>query len=591
MENRSFYGVNVFRSRLSRQIVLWIFGSILVIEGIILVPAVSRRRREAALRLEEKALASVRTLAIAQALATEKSSASWLPAEWLEDEAMNRQFMLSAIESSLEMAAVPIVGGALYSRTGAPTGAFGESVTLFPDPQVPTQATTGGNETVSMHHSANGIQAAWLGGNRYEIFLSAALLNWPCSMVLRYDATAINQDIYAFIRRIIGLVILISAFVTLTTFWVLQQLIISPLQRIRHQLALAVAAETTQDFYLSPRASAANRRDELDDVIDAFNQRTAQLEVQIDSTQQALAKLKDAQAQLVQSEKMSSLGQLVAGIAHEINNPASFIHGNLHHIDSYFEEMMSFVQRVRSHSTISDTTDQRSQPLPAQFCADEADDLDLDFIESDWTKLLHSMRSGTQRIQSIVLSLRNFARLDEADFKAVDLHEGLDSAILLLNNRLLQSHPPITVRRAYGQLPAVICYPGALNQVFLQLLNNAIDAVMQQADKENNEEGGDNSEKIASDDYCPTISVCTTAQSDSVLITIEDNGTGIDVETQSKMFDPFFTTKPVGEGTGMGLAVCYQIVEGRHQGKLRCQSTPGKGTKLIIELPLMQQQD
>ncbi|MEM9948857.1 MAG: ATP-binding protein [Cyanobacteria bacterium P01_D01_bin.36] len=419
-------------------------------------------------------------------------------------------------------------------------GQFGEGITLEPN----TRTT---------------VHTEWVSRDRYEIFLPAERLNWSYSVVLRYDAVPINRNVYAFIGRIAGLVVIISSFVTLSTFLVLQRLIISPLQQIRRQLSLAITAENPQDFYLQPRATHTSKRDELDDLITAFNQRTAQLERQVQSTQQALAELKIAQTQMIQNEKMAGIGQLVAGVAHEINNPASFIYGNLHHIHSYFEELLAV---VRSH--------------PLDF--NDLDHEELDFIEQDWKKLVESMRSGAQRIQAIVLSLRNFARLDESDFKPADIHEGLDNALLLLNNRLSVPHGSITLTKHYQDLPTVPCFPSALNQVYLQLLNNAIDAVIHKLEQRKESNG-----------YRAEISITTAWEPPYAVVKIKDNGIGIESALQSKIFDPFFTTKPVGEGTGMGLAVSYQIIVGRHEGHLRCQSTPGQGSEFVIEIPSEEQ--
>ena len=542
----------VFRSRLSRQIVFWIFGSILVIEGIILVPSVRRQRQEAEHQLEQTTLTAVQTLAIAQTIA-EASSASQSSANQsflFPDDQERNEFLIRAIEKSQSQSASPVVGITLYNVQGQTVGQFGEAVTLKPNIE-----TT--------------IRSEWASRHRYEILLPAESLNWYYSVTLRYDGTPIHQNVYAFIGRIAGLVVIISGFVTLTTFLVLQKLIISPLQQIRQQLARAIAADSPQDFYLQPRAGHAGQRDELDDVIAAFNQRTAQLEVQIKSTQQALAELKIAQTQMIQSEKMAGIGQLVAGVAHEINNPASFIYGNLHHIHSYFEDLLTVVQSHRQKVKNLDSQDPDFKAL--NFTDLELED--LDFIEQDWRKLINSMSSGAQRIQAIVLSLRNFARLDESDFKPADIHDGLDNALLLLNNRLSEPQGGITLTKHYQDLPNVSCFPSALNQVFLQLLNNAIDAVTQKLEQQKD------------DSYRAEIAITTAWEPPYTVIKIKDNGVGIEPEIQSKIFDPFFTTKPVGKGTGMGLAVSYQIVVGRHEGHLRCQSTPSQGSEFVIEIP------
>jgi signal transduction histidine kinase len=289
--------------------------------------------------------------------------------------------------------------------------------------------------------------------------------------------------------------------------------------------------------------------------------------------QKALRKLASTQAQLIQTEKMSSLGQLVAGIAHEINNPVSFIYGNLTHASQYTEDLLDLVQLCQQHCA------QSSPEIQAKIKA-----IDLDFISEDLPKLLDSMKIGADRISKIVLSLRNFSRLDEADMKPVDIHQGIDSTLLLLQQRLRATpkYPEIQVIKKYDNLPRIECYAGQLNQVFMNLLTNAIDAL---------EESLVNShlslanEKTANK---PQISIRTKIQGDTVAIHIADNGPGITKELHQRLFDPFFTTKSVGKGTGMGLSISYQIIVEKHRGKLQCISAPGQGAEFIITIPLCQ---
>lgn len=273
--------------------------------------------------------------------------------------------------------------------------------------------------------------------------------------------------------------------------------------------------------------------------------------------------LQEAQLQLVQSEKMSSLGQLVAGIAHEINNPMSFIYGNLNVASSYAADLSTVIDKYR--------TTYLSPPAAIQTLETE---LDIDYTLNDFPKLLKSMENGANRIRDIVKSLRIFSRLDRADCKAVDIHENIDSTLVILQNRLngRAGKPEIEVVKQYGQLPLIECYSSLLNQVFMNLLVNAIDAVEER-------------QKNASVAFSGQIIVTTAIAVDSkITILIEDNGIGMDLETQARIFDPFFTTKPVGLGTGMGLPISYQIVTGNHQGNLRCTSEPDKGTRFVVEL-------
>jgi signal transduction histidine kinase len=288
---------------------------------------------------------------------------------------------------------------------------------------------------------------------------------------------------------------------------------------------------------------------------------------------QLLLEQKASEAQLVQSEKMSSLGQLVAGIAHEINNPVNFVHGNLDYAYEYAQDLIHLVQLYQFHF-----------PHPPQVIQDEVAAIDLDFLTTDLEKLLRSMRVGTQRIQEIVLSLRTFSRLDEATYKATNLHEGIDSTLLILQHRLKaqSNRPEIQLLKEYGQIPLVECYSGQLNQVFMNLLANAIDVLEETCQRQNQT------------DQCqpaPTIKIETKlTNSQTVEIRIADNGLGMTEAVRTHLFDPFFTTKPVGVGTGLGLYISYQIVVDKHNGQLTCNSAPGKGAELVIQIPLQQPQ-
>lgn len=309
-----------------------------------------------------------------------------------------------------------------------------------------------------------------------------------------------------------------------------------------------------------------------------------------------LEKLSSTQAQLIQNEKMASLGQLVAGIAHEINNPISFIYGNINYAHQYASELIKLVQLY-----------QKYYPEPVESIQKEIEEIDLEFIEKDFFSLLKSMREGAKRIREIILALRSFSRLDESALKAVNIHEGIESTLLILQNRLkdTRKRPEIKVIKEYGDLPLVECYAGELNQVFMNLIVNAIDALEEKSvlPGEGNgkvKETGElvalnllnfqNSKEIFLSDETkyPTIRICTKLlQENKVSISIADNGIGIPPEIQSRLFDPFFTTKPVGAGTGLGLSISYQIIQ-KHGGNLKCFSTQGKGAEFVIELPVQQ---
>lgn len=284
---------------------------------------------------------------------------------------------------------------------------------------------------------------------------------------------------------------------------------------------------------------------------------------------QALHHLKQTQSQLVQSEKMSSLGQMIAGIAHEINNPVTFIHGNLSHIEDYTEDLLDLVECY-----------QQEYPNPSPHLQNKITHVNLDFLSQDFPKVLVSMKVGTERLRELVLSLRKFSRLDEAERKPVDLHEGIESALFLVQHRLSTSagQPGIQILKEYGELPPFECYPGQLNQVFLHIINNAIDAL--EINKEKETENNYLSQII------PTIKIKTTLGNNyQVIICIIDNGIGISDSVKPRIFDPFFTTKPVGQGRGLGLSIAHQIVVNQHGGELECISQPDIGTEMIIKLP------
>ena len=289
---------------------------------------------------------------------------------------------------------------------------------------------------------------------------------------------------------------------------------------------------------------------------------------------QTLQQLRHTQAQLIQTEKMSSLGQLVAGVAHEINNPINFIHGNLPYISEHTKDLLSLVSLY-----------QKYYPTPAREVQKQANTIDVDFIAEDLPKIISSMKMGTERIDQIVLSLRNFSRIDEAEKKPVDIHEGIDSTLLILQHRLKPTAAQIGIEviKEYSNIPLVDCFAGQLNQVFMNILSNAIEAF----------ESPD-----AKTPLTPLITIRTEVinpkeeeiseqqKNSYVRIGITDNGLGIPEAIKRRIFDPFFTTKPVGVGTGLGLAISHNIIVEKHEGSLHCRSKLGVGTEFWIELPI-----
>ncbi|BAZ30717.1 two-component sensor histidine kinase [Cylindrospermum sp. NIES-4074] len=300
----------------------------------------------------------------------------------------------------------------------------------------------------------------------------------------------------------------------------------------------------------------------------SLRQSEAQLRIEHQQLQQALRALQSTQSQLIQAEKMSSLGQMVAGIAHEVNNPISFIFSNLQYAEQYTRDLLQLIKLY-----------QQEYPQPGVKIQNYINKIELDFIREDLANIVSSMRVGAERIRQIVLSMRNFSRLDEAEMKFVNIHEGIDSTLLILNHRLkaVGNHAAIQVIKEYGTLPAVECYAGPMNQVFMNILSNAIDAL-----RELEATSYDINNTL-------TIRIQTEFLADhSAIIRIADNGIGVAENSRYKLFDPFFTTKPVGKGTGLGLSVCYQIVVDKHGGQLRCVPASGQGAEFVIEIPIRQ---
>ena len=327
--------------------------------------------------------------------------------------------------------------------------------------------------------------------------------------------------------------------------------------------------------YVAIRKNITDRKQ----IEEALRQSESQLKARNEEIAKALRDLQQTQSLMVQNEKMVSLGQLVAGVAHEINNPVSFIYGNVMHAETYFQDLIKMLEIY-----------QQEYPNPTPAVQDGIDDVDLNFLLKDLPRLLKSMKIGAERIHQIVLSLKNFSRLDETGQKQVDIHEGLESTLLILQHRFKETagHPRIFLIKEYGNLPKFQCYPGQLNQVFMNIIGNSLDAL---------EEAMENGNWIAPDmsplTYCPSPTIRINTEfiqrkelEDQIVIRISDNGPGIPIEVQKRLFDPFFTTKNPGKGTGLGLSISYKIVVEKHGGKLSCISIPSQGAEFVIEIPV-----
>lgn len=382
----------------------------------------------------------------------------------------------------------------------------------------------------------------------------------------------------------VGLFSLVGGAIAIIVGTLVTRFISDRIQILTHYTQKLAHGEFSDNIELDGNDEVKTLADGFNFMIEQLRVRDRQINQQMQELEKTLKKLQETQSHLIHTEKMSSLGLMVAGVAHEINNPLSFIKGNIHHAKDYITDLLELVNLIKEKYDRFDSE-----------IADKINEIDLDFLSEDLPHICKSIEDGADRIKQIVLSLRNFSHLDESQIKQVDIHAGIESTLVLLTNRLnAKNCQEILLIKNYGKLPLVECYASQLNQVFLNILVNAIDALNSShisAARSERQITITTEIKFASnlpEDATNNPENLSKLNATSVLISISDNGCGIPDQIKSKIFDPFFTTKPVGKGTGLGLSISYQIIVEKHQGKLECFSEPGSGTTFQIEIPIRQ---
>lgn len=382
----------------------------------------------------------------------------------------------------------------------------------------------------------------------------------------------------------VGLFSLVGGAIAIIVGTLVTRFISDRIQILTHYTQKLAHGEFSDNIELDGNDEVKTLADGFNFMIEQLRFRDRQINQQMQELEKTLKKLQETQSHLIHTEKMSSLGLMVAGVAHEINNPLSFINGNIHHAKDYITDLLELVNLIKEKYDRFDSE-----------IADKINEIDLDFLSEDLPHILKSIEDGADRIKQIVLSLRNFSHLDESQIKRVDIHAGIESTLVLLTNRLnAKNCQEILLIKNYGKLPLVECYASQLNQVFLNILVNAIDALNSShisAARSERQITITTEIKFASnlpEDATNNPENLSKVNPTSVLISISDNGCGIPDQIKSKIFDPFFTTKPVGKGTGLGLSISYQIIVEKHQGKLEYFSEVGSGTTFQIEIPIRQ---
>ncbi|MEL7503524.1 MAG: ATP-binding protein [Cyanobacteria bacterium J06554_6] len=409
----------------------------------------------------------------------------------------------------------------------------------------------------------------------FDTALQLNLSEPPLYLVVRHDAQPIRQALRAYTARMIAAVIIIAVVVTASTMTVVDRLIIRPVLLLHGDLRRASAHISsgiqTQQF----EATGLRQQNELGEVIDAFqdmhdriwqaisDRETARQQAQkkAEQLQETVTQLHQTQSELVQAEKLAGLGKLAAGMAHEINNPVTFIHSNIPPVETYLDELVTLVRAYQAELA-----------APSPELKTLLEEIDFDFLQADYPKITGSLLTGTERIKTIIDALKNFSRLDEAGIKSADLRDCVASTVMMLRTALsaTSARPEITVVQSHVSSPVVMCNPALINQVFLDILTNAIEAIDRQTPPLQN----------------PTIWIETRRPSNGwIEVMIKNNGVPLTAQEQQRLFDPFYTTKAVGDGTGISLFNCYQIIHHQHQGELACVSQLGELVTFMIRLP------
>ena len=532
-----------FRARLSRKIISAVFLSIIAIEFVLLIPSFLQRENEILNHLTELSSAQIDGILLPDSTLGPR----------IQTETLNRLEKLTKQPKPL------FQGGALYTSSGILIKTFGKP------PELNFETFQREQKTKSLNRRTY----------NYDVVKGLQLKDGEYVLIISHDAIVIREEFYSFNSRILGLVLIVSIAVTASTAIVLKTLIIDPILKLRIDLTKVGDAVHNEKSLPKELESTQNvQNDELGEVMVAFSNMVDDIAVGLEEIEASQKQLMHTE-QLVHSAKMAGLERIVAGIAHEINNPLGVVYGNIHHLNKYVSQVLLALNYYRYHFENQTQTEVAKIVAKQSHISRDIDfptEEDLEFIIADLPELCTSMKSGAERVRDIVLSLRDFARLDEVGCKVIDINDELDSTLNWLTYRLESNTraSKIDIDKKYSNLPLVECDPKQMNQVFLNILMNSIDAL--------------------EDSQCkverPQLQIQTSTVDDAcVSVSFTDNGMGIPIEIQSKVFDPFFTTKTVGNGKGLGLALVDRIVTEEHKGHVKLQSSPA-GTQITIILPV-----